>query len=430
MIKSEDICNINSIQIKNSKMIKKNVCGRNGEKYTKSKPKSLLVSDKSKPNKQTNDKITILTDKQRSPKQTYLDSTSKNLTNTPKVRPNMSNRAVNIPYQQSSPNEYSPTGFDNFSNAFPPINRLNRNWSHSSQNYQLQNNFCNNFENLQISNHNLSNGSINGKVYTDHSKLSKTNLYIKSLPTEANDEYLRLLCAPYGPIVSTKAILDPNDNNKCKGYGFVDFETQHDAELAVRELNSKHIPAQMAKQQEQDPTNLYFSNIPIEIKESDLEEILYLFGVVVSTRILRDCDSKSKGVGFARMENASVCDTIIDYFNGYNFKQIYENLNKMNKNQKLLINSKELTFVDEDVICKLADGGPKKRTNNFRRPNFGIGLQWSELPAEATLYDHFIQPQEKFLNVAGLVLEKYGSSPYFVGGNGGVYGNKMVQYVD
>ena len=99
-------------------------------------------------------------------------------------------------------------------------------------------------------------------------------VYIKSLPAEADDEYLRLLCEPFGTIVSTKAILDPNEENKCKGYGFVDFEKASCAELAVRELSKKHIPAQMAKQQEQDPTNLYFSNLPVELKENDLEDIL------------------------------------------------------------------------------------------------------------------------------------------------------------
>lgn len=116
-------------------------------------------------------------------------------------------------------------------------------------------------------------------------------------------------------------ILDPNGSNKCKGYGFVDFESAACAELAVKELNKKNIPAQMAKQQEQDPTNLYFSALPPELSEANLEEILFQFGTVISTRILRDTDNSSKGVGFARMENSTVCDKIINHFNKNLFRQ-------------------------------------------------------------------------------------------------------------
>ena len=76
----------------------------------------------------------------------------------------------------------------------------------------------------------------------------------------------------------------------------------------------------MARQAEQDPTNLYIANLPHSVKESDLEQmfspygqvlycavlcctVLYytvLYGQVISTRILRDSNQQSRGVGFAR----------------------------------------------------------------------------------------------------------------------------------
>ena len=142
----------------------------------------------------------------------------------------------------------------------------------------------------------------------------------------------------FGPIISTKAILD-KATNRCKGYGFVDFESPTSALAAVNELqgqgiqviliimfvhknilNIKNIQAQMARQAEQDPTNLYIANLPHSVKESDLEQmfspygqvlycavlcctVLYytvLYGQVISTRILRDSNQQSRGVGFAR----------------------------------------------------------------------------------------------------------------------------------
>ncbi|RMB90390.1 hypothetical protein DUI87_33276 [Hirundo rustica rustica] len=55
-------------------------------------------------------------------------------------------------------------------------------------------------------------------------QLSKTNLYIRGLHPGTTDQDLVKLCQPYGKIVSTKAILDKT-TNKCKGYGFVDFDS-------------------------------------------------------------------------------------------------------------------------------------------------------------------------------------------------------------
>uniref|UniRef100_G3R7F3 RRM domain-containing protein n=1 Tax=Gorilla gorilla gorilla TaxID=9595 RepID=G3R7F3_GORGO len=61
----------------------------------------------------------------------------------------------------------------------------------------------------------------------------------------------------------------------------------------------------MAKQQEQDPTNLYISNLPLSMDEQELEGMLKPFGQVISTRILRDTSGTSRGVGFARVTQTS-----------------------------------------------------------------------------------------------------------------------------
>ena len=55
------------------------------------------------------------------------------------------------------------------------------------------------------------------------------------------------------------------------------------------------------QQQEQDPTNLYISNLPVSMDEQELESMLKSFGQVISTRILRDANGTSRGVGFARL---------------------------------------------------------------------------------------------------------------------------------
>lgn len=70
------------------------------------------------------------------------------------------------------------------------------------------------------------------------------------------------------------------------------------------------------QQQEQDPTNLYIANLPLYMTETNLEDMFHPFGQVISTRILRDNQGHSRGVGFARMESKEKCEQIIQTFNG------------------------------------------------------------------------------------------------------------------
>uniref|UniRef100_A0A8C7V757 RNA binding motif single stranded interacting protein 1 n=1 Tax=Oncorhynchus mykiss TaxID=8022 RepID=A0A8C7V757_ONCMY len=178
-------------------------------------------------------------------------------------------------------------------------------------------------------------------------QLSKTNLYIRGLAPATTDHDLVKLCQPYGKIVSTKAILDKT-TNKCKGYGFVDFDSPAAAQKAVTALKTSGVQAQMAKQQEQDPTNLYISNLPLSMDEQELETMLKPFGQVISTRILRDSNGTSRGVGFARMESTEKCDSVISHFNG-----------------KFIKTPPGVTVPPEPLLCKFADGGQKKRQSQY-----------------------------------------------------------------
>ncbi|XP_072949183.1 protein alan shepard isoform X3 [Epargyreus clarus] len=189
-------------------------------------------------------------------------------------------------------------------------------------------------------------------------QLSRTNLYIRGLSQNTTDKDLVQMCQMYGNIISTKAILDKN-TNKCKGYGFVDFETIASAEAAVKGLQAKGVQAQMAKvgiwflrrlnrQQEQDPTNLYMANLPPHFKENDVDQLLAKFGQVVSTRILRDTHGHSKGVGFARMESREKCEQIIQMFNG-----------------------NPIPGAKEPLLVKFADGGNKKKSLYNKQDNNG-----------------------------------------------------------
>ncbi|XP_071211950.1 RNA-binding motif, single-stranded-interacting protein 1-like isoform X3 [Salvelinus alpinus] len=133
-------------------------------------------------------------------------------------------------------------------------------------------------------------------------------------------------------------------------YGFVDFDSPAAAQKAVTALKTSGVQAQMAKvrQQEQDPTNLYISNLPLSMDEQELETMLKPFGQVISTRILRDSNGTSRGVGFARMESTEKCDSVISHFNG-----------------KFIKTPPGVTVPPEPLLCKFADGGQKKRQSQY-----------------------------------------------------------------
>lgn len=165
-------------------------------------------------------------------------------------------------------------------------------------------------------------GELDSFPYATGGVLSETNLYIRGLQEDCTDEKLYEMCSPYGKIVSTKAILDKL-TKKCRGYGFVDFDTRESALAAISGLSESdnRIHAQMAKQQEQDPTNLYIANLPPDFDEDKLSELLQVHGPVISSRVLRNLDGSSRGVGFCRMTTSESCASIIAAFHGKRMAQ-------------------------------------------------------------------------------------------------------------
>lgn len=124
----------------------------------------------------------------------------------------------------------------------------------------------------------------------------------------------------FGEIKSTKAIVDKS-TGKCKGYGFVDYKNQDDAQNALNEMKKEQKDVQLAKQREQDPTNLYFANLPADVNEKTLTDMLLskFKASISSTRIMRERNGISKGVGFARIDDNSLCDEIIKELNNRPF---------------------------------------------------------------------------------------------------------------
>lgn len=63
-------------------------------------------------------------------------------------------------------------------------------------------------------------------------------LYVGSLPFSTTEEELHELFASYGAIASVRIVTD-KFTGMSKGFGFVEMETQEDAQKAIEALNGK-----------------------------------------------------------------------------------------------------------------------------------------------------------------------------------------------
>lgn len=101
------------------------------------------------------------------------------------------------------------------------------------------------------------------------------NVYIRGLPPDTTDDSLIEICARFGEIASSKAIIDAQTNS-CKGFGFACFVHETDATSCIAGLIHYGYQVSFAKEsfstrlknlQDPESTNLYLSNMPLDMHE-------------------------------------------------------------------------------------------------------------------------------------------------------------------
>lgn len=66
------------------------------------------------------------------------------------------------------------------------------------------------------------------------------NMYVSNLGFHTTDEDLRKLFAEFGTVTSAKVITD-RDTGRSRGFGFVEMESEQDANQAMKKLNQKEV---------------------------------------------------------------------------------------------------------------------------------------------------------------------------------------------
>jgi RNA recognition motif-containing protein len=74
----------------------------------------------------------------------------------------------------------------------------------------------------------------------NQSKSSIMNLYVSNLGFNVSDNDLRKLFEGYGQVSSAKIITD-RESGRSRGFGFVEMDSEKDANTAISKLNGKEM---------------------------------------------------------------------------------------------------------------------------------------------------------------------------------------------
>ena len=67
------------------------------------------------------------------------------------------------------------------------------------------------------------------------------NIYVSNLGFHTSEEDLRKLFEPFGLVSSARVVTDPETTNRVCGYGFVEMDSNAEANLAITNINGKEI---------------------------------------------------------------------------------------------------------------------------------------------------------------------------------------------
>jgi len=188
-------------------------------------------------------------------------------------------------------------------------------------------------------------------------KSGNSNIFIKNLDKKAVDnKSLYDTFSRFGNILSCKVATDENGNSK--GYGFVHYEKEEDAETAIQMANEKllagkkcfvgkFIPSK-ARNTDKEPkwTNIFAKNLPKSVDEEKLKQLFSKFGEITSSVIVFDEQKLSRGFGFINYKTHEEAKKAVEEMNG---KEIEGEQMYVGKAQKKSEREKELRSMFEKL---------------------------------------------------------------------------------
>ena len=156
------------------------------------------------------------------------------------------------------------------------------------------------------------------------------NVFIKCLDKSIDNKAMYDTFSAFGNILSCKVATD--ERGESKGYGFVHFETEEAANLAIEKVNGmllnetqvyvgKFIP-KSARDREAGKTfnNVYVKNFDDEFNDETLKELFAEYGPIKSAKVMTNDEGKSMGFGFVSFENPKDAENAVAALNGKELK--------------------------------------------------------------------------------------------------------------
>ncbi len=78
-------------------------------------------------------------------------------------------------------------------------------------------------------------------------------LYVGNLPYSVTSDSLSEMFSQFGEVVSAVVIVDRQNNNRSKGFGFVEFADDSAADKAMQEMNGAEVEGRTLKVNEAKP---------------------------------------------------------------------------------------------------------------------------------------------------------------------------------
>jgi RNA recognition motif-containing protein len=79
------------------------------------------------------------------------------------------------------------------------------------------------------------------------------NIYVGNLAYSLTEDELANEFANYGEVTSAKIIVDRENNNRSKGFGFIEMSDDSAAQKAIEELNGKEVAGRNLRVNEAKP---------------------------------------------------------------------------------------------------------------------------------------------------------------------------------
>lgn len=151
-----------------------------------------------------------------------------------------------------------------------------------------------------------------------------SKLIVNYLPLSVDGAKLKDMFAPYGTVEEAKIILD-RVTKVSRGYGFVKFSNEEEAQKAIEGLNGKtletgtgepkllHVAVSKPPKVE---VNLYVGNLLQSAKIDELKAVFSRYGTVVECNIPPDRTSgMGRGYGFVRVDSKTSARKAIEALN-------------------------------------------------------------------------------------------------------------------